>query len=175
MQMSEPSTSEQLGQRIIASGGDKIFIGDNMPLLIETMVQQGELRVGRDGRLEASDGKGGPRHYVTRDIAASPDILALLPKIDGALLKYILTTDAGVSTCYYQHDPDIEETHGGRLIDRLRKLDLVSVSQSAGGKDNTGRSCSVTVTVQLTDTFSDLQGYFYAVLALTIGRSPNEH
>ena len=114
-QMSEPLTSEQLGQRIIASGGDKTFVNENMPLLIETMVQQGELRVGRDGRLEASDGRGGPRHYVTSEIVPSPDILALLPRIDGNLLRYILTTDAGSTsgTCYFEHNPDIQELTAG--------------------------------------------------------------
>ena len=50
-QSTSPMTTEQLSQRLISIGGDKTFLQQNMPMLVQQMIQQGQLRYTSDGRL----------------------------------------------------------------------------------------------------------------------------
>ena len=124
-QSNEPITSDQLSLRMVALGGDKLYLKDNIAVLIEAMKQMGEIRGQRDGR------------YVS-------------------------------GTCFHDKNPTIIDQQPGSFVDKLRRLNLVTVDVQPGGKDEAGKSCTMTEIIHYTDVIRDLQGYYYSALGLAL-------
>lgn len=159
-QSKEPLSTDQLIQRIAAIGGNKDYLRDSLPVVLQQMTAQGLVRIWSDGRISLTEAAG----LRTEQVLPEPRVKAILPNVDAELLRYILTTNAGGSwsTCYYGKDPD--ELKEGSFLRRLASLNLISLSQFNGGKDDHGKPCAVTAQVTLTDLFTITQGYYYQYL-----------
>ena len=159
-----PITNDQLIQKITAIGGDRSFIHDYLPMIIQQLNQQGALKVRGDGRIEMAGGLGAGRDRVV----VPPQIVEIIPRIDGELLKFVLSPNnqTGYTTCYYDRNPDVVEHNPGGIVERLKKLDLVHVTDISGAKGEGGRPCTASVKVDPTDLLSQLLSYYYSVMAL---------
>jgi hypothetical protein len=164
-QANEALTSDQLSLRMVAMGGDKAYLKDNIPVVIEAMRQMGEIKGQRDGRYVAGDGMGGRESIEL--MKPSAQIAPILPQIDGPILRYVLISDLQDSgTCFHDKNPVIVDQQTGSFIDRLRKLNLVTIDIQPGGRDDAGKSCTATETLHYSDLIKDLQNYYYSALGL---------
>jgi hypothetical protein len=165
-QSTSPMTTEQLSQRLISIGGDKTFLQQNMPMLVQQMIQQGQLRYTSDGRLESLEASLARQAIM---MPSDPELTKLLPRVDSEIFKYVLFADTGsYSTKCYNDRKDAEELRSGSQVDKLRRLELVKVTEYNGRKDNSGRSCGLMIQIDNTDLLSRLQSYFFTALALQV-------
>jgi hypothetical protein len=164
-QNKDPLTSDQLRQRMIAAGGDKEYLQDSMVLVLQQMSMQGLVKFWPDGRYSVAD--NAPSYRV--EVLPDARIKSILSEIDGEMLRYIMTNEAGFidSYCFSSKDPD--DLKEGSLLRRLEHLNLVTISQSVGGKDANGKPCTASARASRSDFFGSVQGYYYQYLA-TVAR-----
>jgi hypothetical protein len=158
LQSNGPITQDQLRQKILMAGGDKAYLTDNLPTLLQQMIMQRQLSFQGDGRVILSG------EMQNLKVAPPPEAARVLADLDKDMTRYILLTDPNsyVTSCYVDKNP--EELRESGLYGRLSKLNIVKISDVKGAKGADGKPCVSAAKIEPAEMFFAVQGYYFAYL-----------
>jgi hypothetical protein len=124
-----------------------------------------------DTVLRVEQGKGTPGVDSYTVVVPSPEVGRILPKIDSATMRFILTLEPGSFwRCYYAPNPeDLTETG---FYGNMVKLNLLAMTEMKKAKDQSGRPCVLAENFEPTAFLLDIQGYYLEALKNILKPSP---
>jgi hypothetical protein len=164
-----PLTQDQLRQRTIAAGGDRTYLTANLPMLLQQMQIQHQLKFEGDGRISIDSATPQVSTFTTTTLSPSPDVGRVLPKLDSEMMRYVMLNDVNTTTttCYNNKNPD--GLQDASLLRGLEKLDLVTITELKGEKNqDTGKPCSIAVRIENTGLLKAVQNYYFEYLQLIL-------
>ena len=156
-----PLTIEQLKSAMIKDGGDKVFLDQNMPLVVQQMQMQGFLSVRPDGNLVAapSPAAGGVGTFRVQIANVPPEFAFLKGNLTQPVIHAILTGDPTNpwSICFDNIDKEFNDS----LYRKLTDLELIKITGKNLKPNNPSPGCQQTVSAEPTAKFAAVQQFLY--------------
>jgi hypothetical protein len=154
----DPLSTTQLLQRMIALGGEKGYLSENLPLILNDMWTRGLVKYLGDGRVALVS----TAEIGVAKIQSTQAVGDLLPKIDNEMFRYILWMNSARTVMCYSQGETPEELKSGSFYKRMQQAGIISIRQLKG--DN--KDCSVRVEVEPNEKFWDLQNFYFTAMSI---------